>query len=221
MLATENPANIRSYVFRQGRMTIAQKRGLESLWKQYGITADNRNWEAVFVRHAPLALEIGCGYGEATAHLARHYPQYNYVALEVYPPALGALLNKLAAAQIDNVRVIRADAAEVLLSMFEDSQLYCARIFFPDPWQKRKHHKRRLINAAFARLLAQKIMRGGYIHCATDWADYAKQMRAVFAACDNFAIADKSHYPPRPPTRFAGRAAVAGRAVSDLFYTRL
>ena len=212
---------VRSYVLRGGRITTAQKRGLEELRGRFGVESDSApDWDFVFGRRAPLALEIGGGYGEAAAHFGAAHPEYNYAVLEVHPPAIGALYNKLAAVKLQNVRVVRADAAEALPRMFADGALACARIFFPDPWQKKRHHKRRLVNADFLAVLAKKIAPGGFVHAATDWADYARQMRECFAAMPQFYAGNLAEAPPRPQTRFAARAEKERRTAADLFYRR-
>lgn len=208
----------KTYASRGGRITSGQRRALKELWNRYGVNPDSApEWDSVFGRCAPLALEIGGGHGEAAAHLARETPEYNYAVAEVYPPGIGALLHKLAAEDLRNVRVIRADARAVLTKMFADGGLSCARIFFPDPWPKKRHHKRRLINSVFVDLLAQKIAAGGFVHIATDWADYAAQIRKCFSSSQHFESAEIKNYPPRPPTRFAARAK---HPAADLIYTR-
>lgn len=210
----------KSYAVRGGRITSAQQRALKELWNRYGVDFNSApDWDSVFARRAPLALEIGGGHGEAAAHLAHAVPAHNYVVAEVYPPGIGALLNKLAAAELQNVRVIRADARTALATIFDDGALHCARIFFPDPWPKKRHHKRRLINAVFVALLATKIKPGGFVHTATDWPDYATQIRQCFAASPYFASVAVEDYPPRPPTRFAARAKEG--AAADMIYTRI
>lgn len=212
---------VRSYVLRGGRITAAQQRGLEEGEERFGAKfAAAPDWDSVFGRRAPLALEIGGGYGEAVVHFAAALPEYNYAVLEVHPPAIGAIYNKLAAAGLENVRVVRADAAEVLPEMFADGALACVRIFFPDPWPKKRHHKRRLVNAAFANMLAKKTASGGFVHLATDWADYARQMRESFAAAPQFYAGERADAPRRPITRFAARAAKEGRTAEDLVYWR-
>ena len=211
-------AGIKSYVLRRGRITVAQTRGLETLWASYGIEIRPKtDWESIFGRRAPLSLEIGGGYGEAAAELAQANPQDNHIVLEVHTPGVGALLNRLSAAEINNVRVARADAVETL-PMFNNGELSCARIFFPDPWPKKRHHKRRLITPTFVKLLAKKVACGGIVHIATDWANYACQIRESFASCKEFTTADNR--PLRPPTRFAARASRENRAITDLAYCR-
>ena len=209
----------KSYAARGGRITVGQRRALKELWARYGVSPDVApDWTSVFGRRAPLALEIGGGHGEAAEQLARDFPEYNHAVMEVYPPGVGALLNKLESAGLPNVRVIRADARTALAAMFADGALHCARLFFPDPWPKKRHRKRRLINAAFVALLAQKIAPGGFAHIATDWADYAAQIRECFAAAPQFESAAAADYPRRPQTRFAARAKDG--AATDLIYAR-
>ncbi|MGI9307224.1 MAG: tRNA (guanosine(46)-N7)-methyltransferase TrmB [Gammaproteobacteria bacterium] len=219
--APRPPALPRSYTLRGGRITAAQKRALEILQPRYAVAVcDMPDWDAVFGRRAPLALEIGSGHGEAAAHFAAAHPQYNYAILEVHPPGVGALLNKLAAADLQNVRIIQADAAAALPRMFAGGSLHCARIFFPDPWPKKRHRKRRLINAAFAELLAQKTAPGGMVHLATDWADYARQIKECFSAHPDFDETKTQNAPARPPTRFAARAKQEKRAAEDMVFIR-
>ena len=146
----------RTFASRGGRITVGQRRALKELLPRYGLTFGVCEWDFVFGRRAPLALEIGGGYGEAAIHFARVVPEFNYLVAEVYPPALGAICNKIAAAELQNVRVICADARAILREMIADGGAEIARIYFPDPWPKKRHHKRRLINAAFVALLAQK-----------------------------------------------------------------
>lgn len=218
-LSANNAAPPRSFVLRGGRITNAQRRGLENLDDRFGAGfCNNPDWDSVFGRRAPLALEIGGGYGEAAAHFAAAFPQYNYAVFEVHPPGIGALYNKLAEQNLQNVRVVRADAAHALPLMFSDQTLSCVRIFFPDPWPKKRHQKRRLINRNFARLLAQKTAPGGFVHAATDWDDYARQIQESFAAVPNFAAAAP---PKRPQTRFAARAQKEGRRAADFAYRKL
>lgn len=210
---------IKSFVLRRGRITAAQTRGLETLWTRYGVEIDpGIEWAEVFGRHAPLSLEIGGGYGEAAAELARTNPEDNHIVMEVHTPGIGALLNRLSSEEIDNVRIIRADAVEAL-PMFKEGELSCVRIFFPDPWPKKRHHKRRLITGKFVSLLAKKVTCGGVIHIATDWANYVSQIRECFTTNEKFAIS--AERPFRPRTRFAARASRENRAITDLAYYRL
>ena len=207
----------RTFASRGGRITVGQRRALKELLPRYGLTFGVCEWDFVFGRRAPLVLEIGGGYGEAAIHFARVVPEFNYLVAEVYPPALGAICNKIAAAELQNVRVICADARAILREMIADGGAEIARIYFPDPWPKKRHHKRRLINAAFVALLAQKIAPGGFVHIATDSANYATQIRDCFAAASQFAAVSADELHSRPQTRFAARAK---EKVADFVYLR-
>jgi tRNA (guanine-N7-)-methyltransferase len=218
---------IRSYVLRQGRMTEAQRRALETLWPRYGIELGDGALapQAFFKRTAPLLLEIGFGNGDALLATAVAHPQHNFIGIEVHRPGVGRLLHQLAAGPIDNVRVIVADASDVLARLPSDA-LAGVHLFFPDPWPKKRHHKRRLLQPAFAARLCETLMPGGYLHCATDWEDYALQMRAVLDATPglvNTQGAGRYAERPvsRPLTRFEQRGQAAGHAVRDLLYRRI
>ena len=176
--------HIRSFVLRQGRVSPAQQRSLDTLMPRYGIpyTPQSLNLDNAFGRTAPKILEIGFGMGEPTAKIALAHPQNDYLALEVHPPGVGSLLKQIDAQGIQNIRIIQHDAVEVLRDMVNDSTLDGVHIFFPDPWHKARHNKRRLIQAPFIAKLVQKIKPGGYIHVATDWQDYAEQVLDVLSA---------------------------------------
>ncbi len=214
---------IRSFVRREGRLTTAQQRALDEHWPRFGIAADNRplDPQALFGRAAPLWLEIGFGDGEALHHIASLHPEVDFIGIEVHRPGVGHLLNRVADSGLDNVRVVSADATEVLRNQIPDGLLARALIFFPDPWPKKRHHKRRLIQPAFADELARVIAPGGALHLATDWADYAEHMHAVLDDHPAFA-ADASGERPdyRPPTKFEERGLRKGHGVEDLLYTR-
>jgi len=211
---------IRSYVLRQGRVTPAQQRACAELLPRYGIAyapapVDAR---AVFGRDAPLVLEIGSGMGETTAAIAQANPGTDYIAVEVHLPGVGALLKRIEAEGIANLRVIRHDALEVLEHMIADGALAAIHLFFPDPWPKKRHHKRRIVQAAFAALAARKLAPGGLLHAATDWAEYAGHMQAVLDAEPLLARADDAA--GRPTTKFERRGLKLGHAVRDLYYRR-
>ncbi len=217
--------HIRSFVLRQGRVSPAQQRSLDSLMPKYGIpfAAQTLDFAQSFGRNAPTILEIGFGMGEPTAHIARAHPQNNYLALEVHPPGVGSLLKQIDAQGIENIRIIQHDAVEVLRDMVQDATLDGVHIFFPDPWHKARHNKRRLIQARFVAQLVQKIKPGGYIHVATDWQDYAEQVLAVLTAeplLQNTAVdyAEKPDY--RPLTKFENRGLKLGHGVWDLLFQR-
>ena len=164
-------------------------------------------------------MEIGSGMGETTLAIARAHPEADFIAVEVHGPGVGALLNAVERERLANVRVIRHDAVEVLEHMIGDATLAAIHLFFPDPWPKKRHHKRRLVQPDVAALLARKLAPGGVLHAATDWADYAEQMQAVFAGeplLEPAAIGFTS----RPPTKFASRGQRLGHAIRDLYFRR-
>ncbi|HEX7043072.1 MAG TPA: tRNA (guanosine(46)-N7)-methyltransferase TrmB [Burkholderiales bacterium] len=218
---------IRSYVLRQGRMTEAQRRALEQLWPRYGVALGGETLDlaALFGRAAPVVLEIGFGNGDALVAAALARPDWNFLGAEVHRPGVGSLLLKLARADIDNVRVVLADANDVLARLAPAS-LHGVHLFFPDPWPKKRHHKRRLMQPAFAARLRDVLAPGGYLHCATDWEDYAAHMLAVLEATPGLAnAAGTGRYPERPPsrplTRFERRGAAEGRPARDLLFRRV
>jgi tRNA (guanine-N7-)-methyltransferase len=219
-------APIRSYVLRQSRTTPAQRRALEELFPKYGLpfSASPIDPRSLFGRSAPLVVEIGSGMGETTIEVAQAQPQTDFLAIEVHGPGVGSLLKRIEAAQLANLRVIRHDAVEVLERMIPDGSLAGIHLFFPDPWPKKRHHKRRLVQPDFAALAARKLARGGYFHAATDWPDYAEQMLAVFSR-EPMLQNTAERYPPRPPsrplTKFEGRGLKLGHPVFDLVFRRL
>lgn len=222
---------IRSYVLRQGRMSIAQQRGLDQGWARWGVDFDPTESLSMttlaqhFGRNAPLVMEIGFGMGEGTLALARQWPDWNYLALDVHGPGVGSLLNQLGEQGITNVRVMRHDAVEVITHMLQPEVLDAAHIFFPDPWPKLRHHKRRLIQPLFMAQLTERLKVGGYVHLATDWQHYAQQMHDVLAAEHRLGFVEPSGYIPRPAwrpiTRFENRGMGLGHGVWDLMATRL
>ncbi len=227
MTDTSNPKDrhIRSFVLRQGRVSPAQQRSLDTLMPRYGIpyAAQSLDLTQAFGRSAPKILEIGFGMGEPTAQIALAHPQNDYLALEVHPPGVGSLLKQIDAQGIQNIRIIQHDAVEVLRDMVHDATLDGVHIFFPDPWHKARHNKRRLIQTPFIAKLVQKIKPGGYIHVATDWQDYAEQVLAVLDAeplLQNTAAdyAEKPAY--RPLTKFENRGLKLGHGVWDLVFVR-
>ncbi len=214
---------LRSFVLREGRLTDAQRRALTALWPLYGVEpAGTLDFSALFGRRAPVWLEIGFGNGEALHHMARLSPEIDFVGIEVHRPGVGRLLNALAAEGLTNVRVICADAAEVIRAHIAAGSLARVLVFFPDPWPKKRHHKRRLIQPAFTAELARVLAPGGMLHLATDWADYTEHMQAVLAQQPEFghtaAGAPRPEY--RPQTRFEARGMNKGHAVVDLLYRR-
>jgi tRNA (guanine-N7-)-methyltransferase len=220
--------HIRSFVLRAGRMTPAQERALADLWPCYGLDlgADPLDLEAIFGRRAPRCLEIGFGVGEVIGNLAETHPHIDYVGIEVHRPGVGRLLLRAAQTNVRNLRVICGDAVEVLREPLPNDSLDEILVFFPDPWHKKRHHKRRLIDCKFAASLAAKLRSGGVLRLATDWQDYAEQMLAVCNSNPRLASlsADGTYVARpdfRPPTRFERRGARLGLTVWDLAYTKV
>jgi tRNA (guanine-N7-)-methyltransferase len=211
---------VRSYVLRQGRVTAGQTRALAELMPAYGIEFKESLLQpaAVFGREAPLVLEIGSGMGETTSKIAAERPDTDFIAVEVHSPGVGSLLKLIGKGQLKNVRVIRHDALEVLEKMIPDGALAGIHLFFPDPWPKKRHHKRRLVQAAFAALAARKLAPGGYLHAATDWEDYAAQMVEVLMADPGLRRENGAH--ARPSTKFELRGLKLGHKVHDYLFRR-
>ncbi len=222
---TEKHPHIRSYVLRQGRVSNAQQRALDTLKPRFGIpyAAQPLDLAQAFGRSAPKILEIGFGMGETTATIAAAHPANDYLALEVHSPGVGSLLKQIGEQNLSNIRIIQHDAVEVLRDMIPDAALDGVHIFFPDPWHKARHNKRRLIQAPFVARLVQKLKPGGYIHVATDWQDYAEQVLAVLSA-EPLLQNTANDYAPRPAyrplTKFEQRGLRLGHGVWDLVFTR-
>ena len=219
--------HIRSFVLRAGRMTAAQERALTELWPCYGLDpADGAlELDAIFGRRAPRCLEIGFGIGEVIGTLAENHPHIDYLGVEVHRPGVGRLLLRAAQANVRNLRVICHDAVEILNGKIRDDSFDEILVFFPDPWHKKRHHKRRLIDAKFVALAAAKLRTGGVLRLATDWQAYAEQMLAVGNANPDLASlsADGTYVARpdfRPPTRFERRGARLGHGVWDLAYAK-
>ena len=217
--------HIRSYVLRQGRVSVAQQRAIDTLQPRYGIPYVARPLDLVqtFRRTAPVIFEIGFGMGDSTATIAQAHPENDYLALEVHTPGVGNLLKVIDAEQINNIRIMQHDAVEVLRDMIGANTLDGVHIFFPDTWHKARHNKRRLIQSPFIAQLVQKLKPGGYIHVATDWQDYAEQVLRVLSAeplLENTA-ADYAPRPDyRPLTKFEQRGLKLGHGVWDLVFRR-
>lgn len=216
---------IRSFVLRQGRVSNAQRRACETLLPLHGIPfAENLlDLNQVFGRQAPKILEIGFGMGDSTAAIAHAHPDKDYLAIEVHTPGVGSLLNQIEALGLTNLRIIQHDAVEVLHHMLPTACLDGIHIFFPDPWPKAKHHKRRLIQPALVTQLCEHLKSGGYIHTATDWEDYAEQMLTVFSNEPQLtnSAADYAPRPDyRPLTKFEQRGLKLGHGVWDLIFLK-
>jgi tRNA (guanine-N7-)-methyltransferase len=220
------PPRIRSFVVRAGRIGPGQARALATLAPRFVLpfVAAPVDFARVFGRVAPLAVEIGFGMGSAMAAIAAAAPGVDFVGIEVHPPGVGALLQRIDEMTLENVRIVQHDAVDVLESMIAPASLAAIRIFFPDPWHKKRHHKRRLIQAPFVRLLASRLAPGATLHCATDWLPYAEQMLAVLGAEPMLANAAGDGFAPRPAsrptTKFEQRGLDRGHGVRDLVFTR-
>ena len=219
------PKTIKSFVRRAGRTTAAQARAFEHLGPQLLVPYQELRLEpaAVFGRSAPLILEIGFGMGEATAHIASVRPQDNFLCCEVHEAGVGALLKRIAGQGQTNIRIVQHDAVEVLEHMVAPGSLAGVHIFFPDPWHKKKHNKRRLIQPPLVARLASRLAPGGYLHCATDWQPYAEQMLEVLSAEPLLTntVPDYAPQPAyRPLTKFENRGLKLGHGVWDLVFLR-
>jgi tRNA (guanine-N7-)-methyltransferase len=212
---------IRSFVLRQGRTTPAQKRALEELLPRYGIGFSQQFFlaEKIFGRKAPLVLEIGSGMGETTAEIAKAHPETDFLAVEVHGPGVGSLLNRIEKDKLPNVRIVRHDAVEVLARMIADGTLAAIHVFFPDPWPKKRHHKRRLVQPPFVSLMKEKLAAGGIVHLATDWPDYAEHMDLVFSKEPLFDKVERG-FIERPATKFEARGKRLGHPIRDLCFRR-
>ena len=217
---------VRSFVLRAGRTTAGQAKAFTDVGPRFLLpyTAQPLDFAACFERQAPTILEIGFGMGEATAQIAALRPQDNFLCCEVHTPGVGALLKRIAEQSLTNIRILQHDAVEVIDHMLPLQSLDGAHIFFPDPWHKTKHNKRRLIQPPLIAKLATRLKPGGYLHCATDWAPYAQQILAVLSAeplLRNTAggYAPKPDY--RPLTKFENRGLKLGHGVWDLVFTRV
>ena len=218
---------IRSFVRREGRLTKGQQRALDELLPEFGIEQGGQiiDLRHLFGRDANTVLEIGFGNGVSLAEMAKANPELNYLGIEVHRPGVGNLLLQIEQDNISNIRVLCADAVEVLEQMIPDASLQRVQLFFPDPWHKKKHHKRRIVQAPFLLLLKSKLKIGGVFHMATDWQDYAEHMMAVLSAAEGFSnqsgtgqYAQRPDY--RPLTKFEQRGHRLGHGVWDLLFER-
>ena len=218
--------HIRSFIRRQGRITQAQNKALQELWPIFGVLpAQLADTETLFGRSAPLILEIGFGNGESLATMAAQNPDQDYIGIEVHKPGVGHLLLQIGDLGLTNVRVCCADAIEVLNQSIRDASLDRLQLFFPDPWHKKRHNKRRIVNSGFLTLISQKLKPGGIFHAATDWEPYAEQMAFVCETSSEFTseipgevFAPRPAY--RPLTKFESRGQRLGHGVWDLIYRR-
>lgn len=218
--------HIKSFVFRRGHISQAQEQAYERGMPIWGIAYDANQtiqFDQVFGRNAPVWLEIGCGMGETTAKIAAAHPQVNYLGVEVYKAGVGALIKRIEEQDLNNLRIMSHDVVDILNHMIPDNSLDRVLIYFPDPWRKARHHKRRLIQGPFIEHLCSKMKSGAVLHCATDWENYAHQMLEVLSAepqlvnlADGFSERPES----RPLTKFENRGLKLGHGVWDLLFTK-
>lgn len=226
---TENPPplrGIRSFVRREGRFTPGQRRALEESWPHFGVEPTAvLDFAALFGRRAPVVLEIGFGNGATLAAMAAAAQDKNFLGVEVHRPGVGGLLQRLTELGIDNVRVAQVDAKVLLEQFIPDASLDAVYLFFPDPWPKKRHHKRRLVQPPFAELVRRKLVVGGVFHAATDWEPYALHMLDVLTAAPGYTnLAGEGAFAPRPSyrplTKFEARGQRLGHGVWDLLFQR-
>jgi tRNA (guanine-N7-)-methyltransferase len=225
MLYDPAERRIRSFVTRAGRLSTAQARALETLGPRFVIPYEKApfDFDAAFARAAPTVLEIGFGMGDTTATIAAAMPDKNFVGVEVHTPGVGSLLKLIGEQNLSNLRIIQHDAFEVVTHMVKPASLAGVHVFFPDPWHKARHNKRRLIQPPFVQLLASRIAPGGYLHCATDWQEYAEQMLEVLGAepaLENTADGYAPRPDYRPVTKFENRGLRLGHGVWDLVFRK-
>lgn len=212
-------------MLRQGRMSPAQERALTTLWPRYGIdyTPHPLDFERLFARVAPVVVEIGCGMGETTAAIADAHRDMDFIGIEVHTPGIGSLMRRAAERDLSNLRVIAHDAVEVVATMIPVASLAGVHVFFPDPWPKKRHHKRRLLKPAFVHELALRLAPGGVLHVATDWREYAQEALQTLTAeprLENTAAGFAQRPATRPTTKFEARGLELGHGVWDLLFRR-
>jgi tRNA (guanine-N7-)-methyltransferase len=217
---------IRSFVLRQGRMTASQQQALETLWPVFGVEyrSEQLDLDALFGRQAPRYLEIGFGRGDSLADMAAQHAEHDYLGIEVHRPGVGHLLIRIDKEKLGNIRIINHDAVEVLEHMIPPASLDGLFLFFPDPWHKKKHHKRRIVQPAFVELIASRLKPGGILHMATDWQEYADHMLEIMAQTALFentaADAVYAARGERPQTKYESRGEQLGHVVHDLVYRK-
>ncbi len=219
---------IRSFVRREGRLTKGQQRALDELFPRYGISLQQGklDFDVLFRRNAFRVLEIGFGNGASLAEMAMNHPENDYLGIEVHRPGVGNLLLQIEKQGLNNIRVSNDDAVEVLEQQISDATLDAVYLFFPDPWHKKKHHKRRIVQPTFVQLLRRKLKPGGIFHMATDWENYAEHMQEVMSAAEGFEnLAGEGNYSPRPEyrplTKFEQRGHRLGHGVWDLVFKKI
>lgn len=212
-------SGIKSFRLRGKRMTRAQNAALIRSWDRFGIEFGTKvHTTALFPNAKEVIIEIGFGMGDATAEIAKAHPENGYIAIEVHPPGIGKLLSLIEEHELTNVYIIEGDAIEILQTMFTDHSIHGFHLFFPDPWPKLKHNKRRIVNAEFLALILQKLMPGGYINIATDWVPYADWIKDFFANSAQFTGGEVARPNWRPYTKFEGKGLAKEHRVSDFHY---
>jgi tRNA (guanine-N7-)-methyltransferase len=221
------PKSIRSFVIRAGKITAGQKKAFETLWPIYGLSLfkGKINPSDIFKRSAPLVLEIGFGMGDSLFQMAKQEPEKNFIGIEVHPPGVGRLMNLIDQEKLTNLRVYMADAMDVLEDCIPDESIDRLQLYFPDPWHKKKHNKRRIMQAQFVKKIHPKLKISGIFHMATDWQPYAEHMLEVMALSEGFEnIQRSSPYSPRPEyrpvTKFEKRGEKLGHGVWDLMFEK-
>ena len=218
---------IRSFVLREGRLTKGQQRSLDLFWPTMGLEyqATPYDMKAVFGREADLVLEIGFGMGKSLVQMAKAAPDKDFIGIEVHKPGVGACLGEAETEGVKNLRLFEHDAIEILHDSIADNSLSTVQLFFPDPWHKKRHHKRRIVQAEFAQLLRRKLKVGGVFHMATDWENYAEHMLEVMTAAEGYSnLSETNDYVPRPEhrplTKFENRGVNLGHGVWDLMFRK-
>ena len=215
---------VRSYILRQGRLTKFQERGIKKFSSKYTVRFQKKllNFDQVFPKKNKIILEIGFGMGDTTFKMAQEMPESNFLAIEVHSPGVGSLLNKINLSQLENLKIVQHDAIEVLNEMIPNKSLDGIHIFFPDPWPKKKHHKRRLLKNSFLKLMESKLSQSGYIHIATDWEAYASEIITLVEENKSYKISkrDLNEKPQsRPLTKYENRGLRLGHQVWDIIIT--
>ena len=224
----EHPRSIKSFVVRSGRMTPGQEKAYEKLWALYGVEADEQmlDFEHLFGRQAPVILEIGFGMGDSLLEIAASHPENNYLGIEVHKPGVGRLLANINEQSLTNLKLMKFDAVEVLKKQVQDNSLNAVHLFFPDPWHKTRHQKRRIVQDDFIQLLRSKLLIHGQFHMATDWEHYARQMLRTMKKAPGFNNCDADgEYIPRPEyrpiTKFERRGERLGHGVWDILFEKI
>ncbi len=223
----EHPRAIKSFVIRSGRMTPGQEKAYEELWAHYGVEADKQliDFTQLFNRQAPVIVEIGFGMGDSLLKMAQNHPENNYLGIEVHKPGVGRLLANISEHSLGNLKLMKFDAVEVLKNQIADNSLSAVYLFFPDPWHKTRHQKRRIVQDDFIQLIRKKLAPHGQFHMATDWEHYAKQMLKTMQQAPGFinCAADNDYIPRpehRPITKFERRGARLGHGVWDILFKK-